>query len=109
MLWNPAQRPQLLVCFMPNPDKTPNPRQPLLKHSSKSSCLSLRQLGQPDEPWTECRSCTQALSPLGYLGLTTPTQRSEHPSLYQHFGSKPDLSPHNNPDSVPHIVIVLCC
>ena len=76
----------------------------------KSSCLSLGQLGQPDEPQTEHRSRARALSLLGHLGLTTPTQHPGHPSPYQHLGLKPDLGPHHNHDSVLHIVIVpRCC
>ena len=77
--------------------------------TSKSSCLSLGQLGLHDEPWIEHRSCARALFPLGHLGITTPTRHPGHPSPYQYLGSKPDLSPHRNPDSVLHIVIVPCC
>src|SRR5882724_3655753 len=94
---------------MPNPDKTPIPCRRLLQHSLKLSCLSLGQLGQPDEPWTEHQSRAWALSPLGHLGLTTPTQCPGHPSPYQHLGSKPNLGSHHNPDSVLHIVIILHC
>src|SRR5882724_1109483 len=94
---------------MPNPDKTPIPCRRLLQHSLKLSCLSLGQLGQPEEPRTEHQSRAWALSPLGHLGLTTPTRRPGHLSPYQHLGSKPDLGPHRNPNSVLHIVIVPHC
>src|SRR5882724_9194307 len=77
--------------------------------TSKSSCLSLRQPGRPDGPQTEHRSPARALSPLRHLGLTTPTWRPGHLSLYQCLVSKPNLSPHRNPDSVLHIVIVPHC
>src|SRR5882724_5350306 len=93
---------------MPNPNKTPNPCWQLLQHF-KVILLSLRQPGQPERPWTEHRSPAQALSLLGYLGLTTPTRRPGHPSPYQCLGSKPDLSPHSNPNSVLHIVIFPHC
>src|SRR5882724_6909091 len=77
--------------------------------TSKSSCLSLRQPEQPDGPRTEHRSPAQASLPLRHLGLTIPTWHPGHPSLYPHLGSKPDLGPHCNPDSVLHIVSVTHC
>src|SRR5882724_2167875 len=93
---------------MPNPDKTLNPCRQLLQHF-EVILLSLRQPGRPDGPETEHQSPAQALSLLGYLGLTTPTWRPGHLSPYQHLGSKPDLSPHHNPDLVLNIVIVPHC
>src|SRR5882724_7832876 len=93
---------------MPNPKKTPNPCRQPLQHF-EVILPSLRQPGRPDGPWSEHRSPAWELSPLGYLGLTTPTQRPGHPSPYQCLGSKPDLGPHHNPDSVLHIVIVPHC
>ena len=40
---------------------------------------------------------------------TTPTWCPGYLSPYQHSGSKPNLSPHHNPDSVPHVVVVPRC
>src|SRR5882724_997940 len=77
--------------------------------TSKSSCLSLRQPERPDGPQTEHQSPARASSPLRHLGLTIPTRRPGHPSPYPHLGSKPDLGPHRNPNSVLHIVLVPHC
>jgi len=58
---------------------------------------------------TEHQSPAQALSPLRHLGLTIPARHPGHPSPYLHLGSKPDLGPHRNPNSVLHIVIIPHC
>src|SRR5882724_305436 len=101
MLWDPVR-------LTPNPNKhrtyVGDP-----SSTSKSSCLSLRQPEQPDGHRTEHRSPAQASSPLRHLGLTIPARHPGHPSPYPHLGSKPDLGPHCNPDSVLHIVIVPHC
>src|SRR5882724_1944833 len=101
MLWDP-------VCLMPNPDKH-RTHVSDLSSTSKSSCLSFRQPERPDGPQTKHRSPAWASSPLRHLRLTIPTQHPWHPSPYPHLGSKPDLSPHRNPDSVLHIVLALHC
>src|SRR5882724_4452720 len=101
MLWDPFH-------LMPNPDKhQTHVSDP--SSTSKSSCLSFRQPERPDGPWTEHQSPAWALSPLRHLGLTIPTWHPGHPSPYPHSGSKPNLGPHCNPDSVLHIVFVPHC
>src|SRR5882724_3289446 len=101
MLWDPVR-------LMPNPTK----HQTHISHPSstlKSSCLfpqAARMTWRtPDQTPITCR----AALPLRHLGLTTPTRRPGHPSLYQCLVSKHDLSPHCNPGSVLHMVIVSCC
>src|SRR5882724_1020686 len=110
ILTNP-NRPQ---CYGTQPTSCPTP----IKHrthvgnpssTSKSSCLSLRQPEQPDGPQTKHQLPAWELLPLRHLGLTIPAWHPGHLSPYPHLGSKPDLGPHRNPDSVLHIVIVPHC
>src|SRR5882724_9604299 len=67
------------VCLTPNPNK----------HQTPIACLGIVAAKT--------------------LGTNYPCQCPGHPSPYPHSGSKPNLGPHRNPDSVLHIVLVLHC
>jgi len=92
--------------------------QPLFKCSPKSSCLSLKQLGQPVEPRTKHQLAPRHLSPLGYFGASYPPPGAlgicPHISTLDQKPSPPRLcSPYSNSfmlltSTDPELIILVC-